>query len=113
MLDASSGNSKLLAPKSRDVATKLSTRGGNPGRRESAERDQKIGRGISTMMGPRCRHIERSISMDIGDAGGRIHLELSIPRPQQEFDGGKVFLVHVFVPPKLSPVTLVREVYQR
>lgn len=62
------------------------------------------------MMGPRCRHIERSISMDIGDAGGRIHLELSIPRPQQEFDGGKVFLVHVFVPPELSPVTLVREV---
>jgi hypothetical protein len=48
--------------------------------------------------------------MDIGDAGGRIHLELSIPRPQQEFDGSKVFLVHVSVPPELSPVTLVREI---
>jgi hypothetical protein len=62
------------------------------------------------MMGPRCRHTEHSISMDIGDAGGRIHLELSIPRPQQEFDGSKVFLVHVSVPPELSPVTLVREI---
>ena len=54
--------------------------------------------------------MERNISMDIGNGGCRIHLELSIPRPQQELDGGKVFLVHIFVPPELSPVTFVREV---
>jgi hypothetical protein len=48
--------------------------------------------------------------MDIGDAGGRIHLELPIPGSQQEFDGSKVSLIHVLVPPELSPVTLIREV---
>lgn len=47
--------------------------------------------------------------MEVSNTWSGIHLELSVPHPQQKFDSGKVFLVHIFVLLELSPITRFRQ----